>query len=80
MQIVPHFKHFFNANIRSNKASIKILLNVTVMVLASLNVLQAQSVFSAKDKVTTIIYATSVNGKTNPEQNRTFVITNEDKT
>jgi hypothetical protein len=48
--------------------------------LASLNVLQAQSVFSAKDKVTTIIYATSVNGKTNPEQNRTFVITNGDKT
>jgi hypothetical protein len=80
MQIVPHFKHFFNANFRSNKASIKILLNVTVMVLASLNVLQAQSVFSAKDKVTTIIYATSVNGKTNPEQNRTFVITNGDKT
>ena len=80
MQIVPHIKHFFKANFRLNMTSIKILLNVTVMVLASLNVLQAQSVFSAKDKVTTIIYATSVNGKTNPEQNRTFVITNGDKT
>ena len=66
MQIVPHFKHFLTLIFVQNKASIKILLNVTVMVLASLNVLQAQSVFSAKDKVTTIIYATSVNGKDQP--------------